>query len=312
VSASVGVAVSRAVGQSASDLLRAAEIALYRAKADAGNRVALFHPRMSASSVDRLELELDLRLAIERDELRVFYQPLVDLRSGRTLGHEALVRWEHPSRGLLGPLSFIPLAEETGLILPIGDVVLAEACRQARAWQCADPGLADLSVSVNLSARQFARPDLAARIATVLTETGLPPATLELEITESLAMSDAEATGVTLRALHELGVRVALDDFGTGYSSLAYLSQLPLDVIKIDRSFVAGLHESPANLAIVRAVVGLAQGLGMAVTAEGIEREDQLAALREAGCDRGQGFLFAHPRPAEEAGRALLGAAAAA
>jgi EAL domain-containing protein (putative c-di-GMP-specific phosphodiesterase class I) len=146
----------------------------------------------------------------------------------------------------------------------------------------------------------------------VLTETGLPPATLELEITESLAMSDAEATGVTLRALHELGVRVALDDFGTGYSSLAYLSQLPLDVIKIDRSFVAGLQESPANLAIVRAVVGLARALGMAVTAEGIEREDQLAALAEAGCDRGQGFLFARPRPAEEAGRALLGAEAAA
>ena len=312
ITASVGVAVSRAVGQSASDLLRAAEIALYRAKADAGNRVALFHPRMSATSMDRLELELDLRLAIERDELRVFYQPLVDLRSGRTLGHEALVRWEHPSRGLLSPLSFIPLAEETGLILPIGDVVLAEACRQARAWQCADPRLADLVVSVNLSARQFAQPDLSARIATVLTETGLPPATLELEITESLAMSDAEATGVTLRTLHELGVRVALDDFGTGYSSLAYLSQLPLDVIKIDRSFVAGLQDSPANLAIVRAVLGLAQGLGMAVTAEGIEREDQLAALRDAGCDRGQGFLFARPLPAAEAGLALLGAEAAA
>ena len=150
-------------------------------------------------------------------------------------------------------------------------------------------------MSVNLSARQFARPDLAARVAAVLAETGLPPATLELEITESLAMSDAEATGVTLRALHELGVRVVLDDFGTGYSSLAYLSQLPLDVIKVDRSFVAGLHESPANLAIVRAVVGLAQGLGIAVTAEGIEREDQLEALRELGCDRGQGFLFARP-----------------
>ena len=312
VTASVGVAVSRAAGQSASDLLRSAEIALYRAKADAGNRVALFTPRMSASSIDRLELELDLRSALERDELRVFYQPLVDLRTGRTLGHEALVRWEHPTRGLLGPLSFIPLAEETGLILAIDDAVLAEACRQARAWQCADARLADLVVSVNLSARQFARPDLAARIASVLTETGLPPATLELEITESLAMSDAEATGVTLRTLHEFGVRVALDDFGTGYSSLAYLSQLPLDVIKIDRSFVAGLQESPANLAIVRAVVGLAQGLGMAVTAEGIERQDQLAALRDLGCDRGQGFLFARPRPAADAGRALLGAEAAA
>ncbi len=312
VAASVGVAMSRAGAQSASDLLREAEIALYRAKADANDRVALFNPRMSVSSMDRHELELDLRLAIERDELRVHYQPLVDLRTGRTLGHEALVRWEHPTRGLLEPLAFIPLAEETGLILAIDDVVLAEACRQARAWQNLDPGLADLVVSVNLSARQFARSDLAARITAVLAETGLPPATLELEITESLAMSDAQATGVTLRALHELGVRVALDDFGTGYSSLAYLSQLPLDVIKIDRSFVAGLHDSPANLAIVRAVIGLAQALGIAVIAEGIEREDQLTALRDLGCDRGQGYLFARPQPAADAGRALLAAEAAA
>ncbi|HYN48707.1 MAG TPA: diguanylate cyclase [Candidatus Nanopelagicales bacterium] len=306
VAASVGVAMSRNGGQSAADLLREAEIALYRAKADASDRVAVFHPRMSASSMDRHELELDLRLAIERDELRVHYQPLVDLRTGRTLGHEALVRWEHPTRGLLGPPAFIPLAEETGLILAIDDAVLAEACRQARAWQRGDTRRADLVVSVNISARQFARPDLAARVAAVLAETGLPPATLELEITESLAMSDPAATGVTLRALHELGVRVALDDFGTGYSSLAYLSQLPLDVIKIDRSFVASLHDSPANLAIVRAVVGLAQGLGIAVTAEGIEREDQLTALRDLGCDRGQGFLFARPRPADEAGAALM------
>jgi diguanylate cyclase (GGDEF)-like protein/PAS domain S-box-containing protein len=312
VTASVGVAMSRAGAQSAADLLREAEIALYRAKADASDRVAIFHPRMSASSMDRLELELDLRWAIERDELRVHYQPLVDLRTGQTLGHEALVRWEHPTRGLLAPLSFIPLAEETGLILAIGDFVLAEACRQARTWQLTDPRLADLVVSVNLSVRQFARPDLAARIAAVLAETGLPPATLELEITESAAMSDAEATGVTLRTLHELGVRVALDDFGTGYSSLSYLSKLPLDGIKIDRSFVSGLHESPANLAIVRAVVGLAQGLGIAVTAEGIEREDQLAELRDLGCDRGQGFLFARPLTAADAARALLPAAATA
>jgi diguanylate cyclase (GGDEF)-like protein/PAS domain S-box-containing protein len=306
VSASVGVSLSRAGSRSAADLLREAEIALYRAKADAGDRVSVFHPRMSASSMDRLELELDLRRAIEGDELRVHYQPLVDLRSGRTVGHEALVRWQHPTRGLLPPLAFIPLAEESGLILALGDVVLAEACHQGRAWQLEDPAFADLVVSVNLSARQFARPDLAARVAAVLAESGLPPQTLELEITESSAMSDAEATGVTLRTLHELGVRVVLDDFGTGYSSLAYLSQLPLDVIKVDRSFVAGIHEAPANLAIIRAVVGLAQGLGIAVTAEGIEREDQLEALRELGCDRGQGFLFARPAPAAEAGAALL------
>jgi diguanylate cyclase (GGDEF)-like protein/PAS domain S-box-containing protein len=312
VAASVGVAIAQAGAQGASDLLREAEIALYRAKADPSDRVAMFQPRMSDSSRDRHELELDLRWAIERGELRVHYQPLVDLRSGRTLGHEALVRWQHPTRGLLAPLSFIPLAEESGLILAIDDVVLAEACRQTRTWQRGDNRLADLMVSVNLSARQFARPDLATGIAAVLAETGLPPATLELEITESLAMSNAEAAGATLRALHELGVRVALDDFGTGYSSLAYVSQLPLDVIKIDRSFVAGLHESPANLAIVRAVVGLASGLGMAVTAEGIEREDQLTALRDLGCDRGQGFLFASPAPAADAGRALKAAGASA
>ncbi len=312
VSASVGVALSRAGAQGAADLLREAEIALYRAKDDAGNRVSLFHPQMSASSMDRLELELDLRRAVERDELRVHYQPLIDLQSGRTVGHEALVRWQHPTRGLLPPLSFIPLAEESGLIIAIGDVVLAAACRQARAWQLSDPDLVDLAVSVNLSARQFAQPDLAGRVAAVLAETGLPPATLELEITESVAMSDAEATGVTLRALHELGVRVALDDFGTGYSSLAYLSRLPLDVIKVDRSFVAGLGESAMNLAIIRAVVGLAQGLGIVVTAEGIERSDQLDALRELGCDRGQGYLFARPMPSLDAGRVLRGEAAAA
>lgn len=312
IAASVGIAVSRGGTQSASDLLREAEIALYRAKADPGDRVSVFHPRMSAASVDRLELELDLRRAIEGGELRVHYQPLVDLRSGRTVGHEALVRWEHPTRGLLGPLSFIPLAEESGLILALGDVVLTEACRQARAWQLADPANAGLAVSVNLSARQFSRPDLASRVAAVLAASGLPPETLELEITESVAMSDAAATAVTLRALHALGVRVVLDDFGTGYSSLAYLSQLPLDIVKIDRSFVAGLGDAPANLAIIRAVVGLAQGLGIAVTAEGIERADERAALLELGCERGQGFLFARPLPAADAGRALAAAADAA
>jgi EAL domain-containing protein (putative c-di-GMP-specific phosphodiesterase class I) len=267
---------------------------------------------MSASSRDRLELELDLRRAIEGDELRVHYQPLVDLGSGRTIGHEALVRWEHPSRGLLPPLAFIPLAEETGLILPIGDVVLARACRQARAWQLDGAGGRHLVVSVNLSARQFARPDLAARVAAVLAETGLPASSLELEITESVAMSDAEATGVTLRALHELGVRLVLDDFGTGYSSLAYLSQLPLDVIKVDRSFVVSMGESAANLGIIRAVVGLAQGLGIVVTAEGIETAEQLQLLRELGCDRGQGFLFSRPLTAAAAAEALLVGRAAA
>jgi EAL domain-containing protein (putative c-di-GMP-specific phosphodiesterase class I) len=238
--------------------------------------------------------------------LRVHYQPLVDLRSGAVVGHEALVRWEHPTRGLLGPAAFVPLAEETGLILGIGEWVLAEACRQTRAWQLARPSAPLLTVSVNLSSRQFTQPDLAATVARVLAESGLSASALELEITETIAMSDAPATGVVLRALRGLGVRLALDDFGTGYSSLAYLSEMALDAVKVDQSFVAGLSVAGANHSIIAAVSALAHGLGLEVTAEGIEQADQLAAVVALGCDRGQGYLFARPLPALDAGAALL------
>ena len=306
VGASVGVAVASAGGGGADDLLRDAEIALYRAKANPLDRVAVFESSMGGASMARLELDSDLRRAVERNELRLHYQPIIDLRTGAVVGHEALVRWEHPTRGLLGPAAFIPFAEETGLILGIGEWVLAEACRQTRAWQLALPAEPPLTVGVNLSGRQFTQPDLAATVAGVLAESGLPASSLELEITETVAMSDAAATGVTLRALRELGVRLVLDDFGTGYSSLAYLSEMALDSIKVDRVFVASLGIPGANHSIIAAVSALAHGLGLEVTAEGIEEADQLAAVIDLGCDRGQGYLFARPLPALDAEAALI------
>ncbi len=306
VGASVGVAVATAGDVAAADLLRDAEIALYRAKSSSLSRIAVFEPSMGGATMAWLELDTDLHRAVERGELQVHYQPLVDLRTGVVVGHEALVRWEHPVRGLLGPDDFIPLAEQTGLILGIGAWVLSEACHQTRRWQLALPSDPPLSVSVNLSGRQFTQPDLAATVADVLAASGLPASSLELEITETVAMSNAAATGVTLRTLRDLGVRLALDDFGTGYSSLAYLSEMELDSIKVDRSFVAGLAVPGTNHAIIAAVSALARGLGLLVTAEGIEEPDQLAAVIALGCDRGQGFLLAGPLPASEALAALV------
>ena len=313
IGASLGVAVAATAIEItsddlavAADLLRDAEIALYRAKASPLSRVAVFELSMGGATLARLELDTDLRRAVERGELRLHYQPIIDLVTGAVVGHEALVRWEHPTRGLLGPSAFIPLAEETGLILEIGEWVLGEACRQAWAWQSDQPMEPPLSVSVNLSGRQFTQPDLVGTVSRALAESGLPASSLELEITESVAMSDAVATGVTLRALRELGVRLALDDFGTGYSSLAYLSEMALDSIKVDRAFVAGLSVPGANHSIIAAVSALADGLGLTVTAEGIEEPEQLAAVMALGCDRGQGYLFARPLAAVDAGAALV------
>jgi EAL domain-containing protein (putative c-di-GMP-specific phosphodiesterase class I) len=259
-------------------------------------RYTFFEPAMSAATMERVELENDLRRALERDELRLYYQPIVDLASSRIVGLEALLRWQHPTRGLVPPLSFIPLAEETGLIIPVGRWVLETACRQARSWMDALPG-SQLVISVNLSARQFTQPDLVEQVAEILAETGLPANLLELEITESVLMDQSEAGTRALRALREVGVKLVLDDFGTGYSSLSYLKHLPLDTIKIDQSFVQGLESEGANLPIVQAVIALAHGLGMGVVAEGIETAGQLAGLRSLDCDRGQGFLYARPRP---------------
>ncbi len=305
VSVSMGIAVGIVGRTDPGELVRDAEVALHRAKAHPSGRHAVYEPGMSAATAERLDLEVDLRRAVERDELRLHYQPLVALDTGRIVGLEALVRWQHPTRGLVAPLEFIPLAEETGLILSIGRWVLETACRQAREWRDALPADRPLLMSVNLSARQFAQPDLAEQVARILGETGLDPSMLELEITESVLMDESEAGVVSLRELRRLGVKLVLDDFGTGYSSLSYLKHLPLDTIKIDRSFVAGLTGDDANLPIVEAVVALAHGLRMGVVAEGIETEDQLARLRELHCDRGQGFLFARPMPADQLAKLL-------
>jgi EAL domain-containing protein (putative c-di-GMP-specific phosphodiesterase class I) len=251
---------------------------------------------MSAATLERVELENDLRQALDRDELRLHYQPLVDLATDRIVGFEALVRWQHPTRGLVPPLAFVPLAEETGLILPIGAWVLETACRQARRWSEEYPE-SPLVMSVNLSARQFNQPSLVDEVRATLAATGLAPERLELEITESVLLDEGEENSTTLRALRDLGVRLVLDDFGTGYSSLSYLRRLPLDTIKIDRSFVDGIDEDNSNLPIVRAVIALAHGLGIEVVAEGIETEGQLEVLRDLVCDRGQGYYFARPQP---------------
>ena len=319
INASIGISLARPGKSTPGDLFREAEIALVQAKRDAGARYVFFEPAMSTATLERVELEDDLRRAIAGGELRLHYQPLVDLVSDRIVGLEALVRWQHPTRGLVPPLSFIPLAEETGLIIPLGQWVLETACRQARAWHDQMPD-SELVMSVNLSARQFTQPDLVNQIAAILEETGLPPHLLELEITETVLMDQSESGTRALRALRLLGVHLVLDDFGTGYSSLAYLKHLPLDTIKIDRSFVNGLDNDDANLPIVEAVIALAHGLGIEVVAEGIETVEQLDRLRSLVCDRGQGYFYARPQPPEEltamllansAGRAIVAAASA-
>ncbi|MBF8289455.1 MAG: response regulator receiver modulated diguanylate cyclase/phosphodiesterase with sensor(s) [Chloroflexi bacterium] len=306
ISASLGIALAQPGSASAGDLLREAEVALIQAQADPVTRVALFDPIRSREALDRLDLEADLRLALERDELIVHYQPIVDLRTERTVGFEALVRWQHPKRGLIEPAAFIQLAEATELIIPLGAQVLEKACLQARAWRDRWPG-ARLVMSVNLSPRQFDDPGLVSSIAEILRRTGLESSALELEITETAVMDRSEAGLRALADLRALGVRLVLDDFGTGYSSLAYLRHLPLDTIKIDRSFVTELDARDRNVAIVQAVLSLAHGLGINVVAEGIETSSQAARLRELGCDMGQGYAWARPQSAAGVER-LLGA----
>jgi EAL domain-containing protein (putative c-di-GMP-specific phosphodiesterase class I) len=280
--------------------MREAEIAMVRAKSDPAHGHFLFEPSMSDQTIERLDLENDLRRAIAREELRLQYQPIVSLATGDIVGFEALVRWQHPTRGLVPPLAFIPMAEETGLIVPLGRWVLDAACRQAATWNATESrqGAPLLFVSVNLSARQFTQNDLVEDVGRTLARTGLEAEALELEITESVLMDQSEAGIRALGEIRNLGVRLVLDDFGTGYSSLSYLKHLPLDTIKIDRTFVAGIDDA-ADRSIVEAVIALAHGLGIGVVAEGIETEGQAERLRELGCDLGQGYLFSRPVPAE-------------
>jgi diguanylate cyclase (GGDEF)-like protein len=301
VSASMGIASGMPNSIGAGDILQEAEIALVEAKAEPIRRVVFFDPLRSRHALERIDVEAELRQALERDELTAHYQPIIDLRTDRIVGFEALARWQHPGRGLVLPVDFIALAEESDLIVALGETILEKACRQARTWRRRWPG-ENLVMSVNLSPRQFLDPNLVSKISSVLRRTKLEPAALELEITESSVMDRSEASLRVLQQLRALGVRMVLDDFGTGYSSLAYLRHLPLDTIKIDRSFVTDLDVQDPNVGIVRAVVSLAHGLGVNVVAEGIETTEQARRLRELGCDLGQGYSWAHPADAARMG----------
>jgi EAL domain-containing protein (putative c-di-GMP-specific phosphodiesterase class I) len=277
----------------AETLLKNADAAMYRAKARGRNSFHFFTTEINAALGERLALEDGLRQALERGEFLLDYQPKVELTTGRLIGAEALLRWRHPELGLLSPARFIPVAEETGLIVPLGAWVLRAACTQAQRWRAR--GLELDTVAVNISTRQFRNRDLVDQVAAVLAQTGLPAGCLDLEITESLMMENVEEFIARLRALKELGVQLSVDDFGTGYSSLNYLKQFPVDRLKIDRSFVRDIASDRGDGAIVQAVIQLGHILGLAVTAEGVETAEQLAFLRRHGCDEGQGFYFSKP-----------------
>jgi diguanylate cyclase (GGDEF)-like protein len=300
VTISVGVVMGHPRYQRAEDMVRDADTAMYRAKDRGRARCEIFDTSMLVAAEERLRVESDLRRAIERHEFRVHYQPIVALATQQLCGFEALIRWEHPERGLVAPDAFIPVAEETGLIVPIGLWVLREACRQMRDWDREFPDCASLVINVNLSARQCLHPDLVSDVARALADTGLRPERLKLEITESLALQCSVEVNGVLHALHELGVQLGLDDFGMGYSALSYLQRLPVQTLKIDRSFVSGI-QSAGNVEIVRAILSLAAGLSMNVTAEGVETADQAAVLRDLACEFGQGFFFDRPLPHERA-----------
>lgn len=298
VTFSIGIAVFPHDGSGVETLLRNADTAMYRAKAAGRNQYRFYAPEMNERGHELLAMEADLRRAIERQEFELFYQPQVELESGRVRALEALIRWRHPQRGLVPPGEFLPLLEDTGLIVPVGDWVLRRACADIGRWRGArgEP----LRVSVNVSAAQFADSELIAKIRTVLAEEAMAGAALELEVTENLMMRDPQATGEMLRSLHDLGVRVAVDDFGIGYSSLAYLKHFPLDVLKIDRTFVGDLTRDPGDATIVEAAVSLGLKLNLEVVAEGVETAEQCRFLRACGCGLAQGFFFSPPLPAAQ------------
>jgi diguanylate cyclase (GGDEF)-like protein len=298
VTASIGVSLFPSDGTDSQTLLKAADVAMYRAKEAGRNNYQYYSPAMNVHTAERLELESDLRCALMRDEFLVYYQPKVDIRTGLITGLEALLRWNHPQRGLVSPSQFIPLAEEIGLIVPIGEWVLAMACARTKAWQ--DSGFTHLNVAVNLSARQFADPMLIPRLTQIIHSSGLDPSSLELEITESVAMSNGELTVAALEKLKAIGVRIAIDDFGTGYSSLSYLKRFPIDTLKVDRSFIRDIPSDAGDKKITRAIIAMAHSFKLLVVAEGVETADQLAFLRGQRCDVAQGFFLFRPLPEEQ------------
>ena len=302
---SMGIVLSTVTYEKTEDILRDADIAMYRAKGKGLGGYEIFDQTMLEHVMTRLELETQLRKALENQELIVHYQPILDLETRHIVGFEALVRWQHPTQGLMLPTEFIPTAEETGLIVPLGYWVLEQACRQIRAWQVKFPADPPLTINVNWSTRQCIEPDLTQKIAKILQETGLDAHALNLELTESLIIEDTESTTTALSELRALGVQVQIDDFGTGYSSLGYLHTLPIDTIKIDRSFISRMGINGNGSEIVRTILALAHDLGMKVVAEGVETDDQLSNLKTMACEYVQGFLFAEAVDSQKAGDML-------
>jgi diguanylate cyclase (GGDEF)-like protein/PAS domain S-box-containing protein len=304
VSASIGIAIFPNDGDEIDLLMKHADTAMSRAKEHGGNNYQLYSPEMNHRATKRLALENSLRHALEREEFLLYYQPKVDITTGQIVGMEALVRWKSPEVGMVSPAEFIPLAEETGLIVPMGEWILRTACAQNKAWQ--QMGLPMIRVGVNLSVRQLQRQNLIGTIAHVLSETGLDPNYLELELTESIIMKSNESTMAELRELHLGGIEISIDDFGTGYSSLSYLKRLPIDTLKIDKSFVQDVTTDPDDAAIVAAIITMAHALKLKVVAEAVETVEQLEFLRSLKCDRMQGYLFSKPLPAEEVTRLFV------
>ena len=305
ITTSIGIALYPVDGEDIESLLKNADAAMYQAKEMGRNNFQYYTPAMNAMSLHRLELENNLRRALDRDEFIIYYQPLVELTTSKIIGMEALIRWQHPQWGLISPNDFIPVAEDTGLIVFIGEWVLRTACAQNKAWQ--DAGCPPMRINVNLSARQFQQKNLVQRISKILMETQLDPRWLELEITESVAMKDVEFSGKMLYELRKMGITIAIDDFGTGYSSLSYLNRLPIDMIKIDRSFIRDISSDPDDATIVSTIIVLAQNLKMRVTAEGVETQEQLQFLQNHQCNEMQGYLFSRPLPVDELSSLLCG-----
>jgi diguanylate cyclase (GGDEF)-like protein/PAS domain S-box-containing protein len=297
VSASLGISLFPDDARSVDDLIKHADAAMFRAKSTGRNNYQFFTRELNEEVQERLLMEGGLRQALQREEFRVVYQPKIELATREVVGAEALIRWSHPKLGVVGPSRFVPVAEDSGMVVQIGDWMLRAVCRQIRQWQ--GEGLT-LPVAVNVSARQFQQADLPDLVVSVLSETQVPARLLEIELTESAVMHDAEASVVALERLKSFGVQISIDDFGTGYSSLSYLKRLPLDVLKIDQSFVRDISSDPNDAAIVRAIITLARSLGMKVIAEGVETEAQLAFLNAYGCQYAQGYMFGQPMPAEE------------
>jgi diguanylate cyclase (GGDEF)-like protein len=304
IGTSVGIAFAPDDGEDANTLLKAADMALYRAKSDGGGTFRLFEPAMDEKMQARRLLEIDLRLALARDEFQVYYQPIVSLHNDQVMGFEALLRWHHPTQGLVSPGDFIPIAEEIGLIAPIGAWVLRTACADAARWPD------KIKVAINLSPMQFKSNTLVADVVAALAASGLPAQRLEVEITETVMLQDTITTLDTLTQLSKLGVRISMDDFGTGYSSLSYLRRFPFNKIKIDQCFIRDMSEASESMAVLRAITGLGVSLGMSTTAEGVETLDQLSRLRAEGCNEVQGFFFSEPKPVEEVARMLQSVAA--